>query len=98
MTEYKGQKYEGKKYHCIGEIEKKYWDEWGREESKKVGIFELSWGYKKYLYQKRKKELEWAIETCMNKIKYELKTCGNYDKTYDGELDYLIKQYNKLYN
>lgn len=97
MKEYYGQKFEGKKFHCKGEMEKKYYDEWGREEYKKVGIFELSWQYKKYLYQKKKKELEWEIEICMNKIKYELKTYGDYDKTYDGELDYLIKKYNELY-
>ena len=76
--------YQGKKFHYVGSHEEwRYSPDANGFEKKEVKDFELSWGYKKYLQEKREREKKEKIMILRSKLEYQMKKYGEVD-----ELDY----------
>ena len=85
MNEYIGNKFYYKEKR---ELDYKNWFDNKKEEKK---VYELSWGYKKYLEEKRIKELEEKAVALRHKLIYQEKVYGSIDEFDFMEYEMVLK-------
>lgn len=73
------EKFQGKKWRCVGTKMERDYEVWWAEEYKVVKEFQITKQYKSYLFQRREKAKEDYIATLKEKLENQYKDFGEVD-------------------
>ena len=72
--------YNGKKFYCSGSRMVRNEEVWWANEYTEKKEFTMTFGYRKYLKEKRKKELQEELMVLRSKLEYQMKKYGQVDE------------------